>query len=271
MARINIEDRLHKDHRFIQLVIALKNIDTAIGCLVRAWMLAQKWYLIDDRMIPIDEWKKQSFPKELLESDLVQVIGDKVRMRGADDQFAWLIQKVEAGRKGGQKSRRKRKVADAKQVLSNANQPNPDANPLSSRSPSHSSVLSAPSGFAQDEPDEPDEESKAANRQAWEAYRQAYLTRYKIEPVRNAMVNRQIQEFVKRIGAKEAPDVIRFYVQHPKSFYVENTHAFGLCLHDAETLRTQWAKRHAITKAEITRYEKAEKRENLIQSIERGI
>lgn len=81
----------------------------------------------------------------------------------------------------------------------------------------------------------------------WEAYREAYKNRYREEPVRNATVNGQLAQFVKRIPADEAPLVAEFYLTHNDAFYVKQLHPVGLMLKDAEALRTQWARGRAIT------------------------
>ncbi len=100
MARINIEDSIYQDIRFHDLTKRLDGgIDAALGALVRAWSLAQKWYLKNDRTIPFDEWTKCRLPKEIIEVGLASLIDDSVRMAGADQHFAWLIQKSEAGKK----------------------------------------------------------------------------------------------------------------------------------------------------------------------------
>ena len=96
---------------------------------------------------------------------------------------------------------------------------------------------------ARNSPTRPD---KILNGKIWDAYSIAYLARYGTEPVRNAKVNAQISQLAKRLG-EEAPDVVRFYVGHSKSFYVQKAHEIGLCLADAEGLRTQWATGNKIT------------------------
>lgn len=106
LARINIEDALLHDYRFVKLVVKLDgNIEMALGALVRAWILAQAWYLKDDRMIPAEEWRKQQIRDEIITVGLAERVGDKIRVSGADEQFAWLIQRIEAGRKGGSAKR----------------------------------------------------------------------------------------------------------------------------------------------------------------------
>lgn len=77
-------------------------------------------------------------------------------------------------------------------------------------------------------------------KETWEAYSFAYERRHKARPVRNATVNGQLTQFVKRIGAAESPRVAEFYVYHNNQFYVQKMHSVGLLLADAEKLRTEW-------------------------------
>lgn len=84
------------------------------------------------------------------------------------------------------------------------------------------------------------------NRKIWESYSEAYFTRYKTEPVRNASVNSKIKQVGQRLG-DEAPDVAAFYVFHNKQFYVSNLHPVGMLLADCEALRTQWATGQTVT------------------------
>jgi len=103
MARINIEDSIWKDQRFIDLIIQMKNTDQALGSLVRAYILAQQWYFKNNRLIPLEEWKKQKLPDSLFTVGLATLVDDHwVKVSGSDDQFRWLLQKIEAGKKGGE-------------------------------------------------------------------------------------------------------------------------------------------------------------------------
>ncbi|WP_145956303.1 hypothetical protein [Burkholderia pseudomallei] len=86
---------------------------------------------------------------------------------------------------------------------------------------------------------------------AWNAYSEAYFGRYGAQPVRNASVNAQMLNFVKRVGKGEAPAVARFYVERCTSaHYLKRCHAVGLLLQDAEALRTQWATQRPMTATE---------------------
>lgn len=84
----------------------------------------------------------------------------------------------------------------------------------------------------------------------WEAYAQAYVSRYGTEPVRNASVNGVLAQFVSRIPAAEAPEVAAFYVRHNAAFYVRSRHPVSLLLRDAEGMRTQWATGRVSTSLE---------------------
>jgi hypothetical protein len=112
MARINIEESIFKDQRFIKLCIELGSLDLALGCLVRAWALAQKWYLTPDKKIPHEEWKKQSLPDQLISTGLAEVVDGKIWLKGADEQFAWLKQRSEAGRRNIEKFNERPLTAD---------------------------------------------------------------------------------------------------------------------------------------------------------------
>jgi hypothetical protein len=79
---------------------------------------------------------------------------------------------------------------------------------------------------------------KTKTGDAWEAYRQAYVARYNIEPLRNAQVNGQLSKIIDNVGADKAPDLCRYYLTHGKSYYVQNRHAIGLLLKDCQAVYT---------------------------------
>ena len=102
-----------------------------------------------------------------------------------------------------------------------------------------------------------DTELQAACRATWAAYAGEYRARYGIDPVRNAKVNANVKDFVKRIGHSEAPGVAAFYVCNvSEAFVVRGCHALGTLLQNAEAYRTQWATGQAMTN---TRAQQADK------------
>lgn len=85
------------------------------------------------------------------------------------------------------------------------------------------------------------------NNLVWLSYSSAYVQRYGTQPVRNAKINSQISQLVKRLG-EEASLVAEFYVYNVNErFVVQKLHPFGLLLSSAESYRTQWATGRSIT------------------------
>jgi hypothetical protein len=131
MARINIEDSLYKDNRFISLFMELNSVETAIGALIRVWSVAQEYYLKDDRKIPLEVWKKQGLNDAVLRCGLATEENGRISVSGADSQFKWLLQRVEAGKLGGRP--KTRKVDSITDRLATDNRPVPPetgSNPL---------------------------------------------------------------------------------------------------------------------------------------------
>lgn len=127
----------------------------------------------------------------------------------------------------------------------------------------------APIELVPDEPPKPKPNTEA-NRKVWDAYRQEYQKRYKVEPVRNAKTNSAVASFVKRIGEEEAAEVVRFFVWHNDAYYLKSTHSIGLALKDAESLRTQWLKGKAITMRDVRDFERQDGYAEQMRKIEAG-
>lgn len=84
-------------------------------------------------------------------------------------------------------------------------------------------------------------ERQEACRGIWTSYAAAYFGRYSTEPVRNARVNTQINDLLKRLGAEEARHVAAYYVSINDSYLIRSCHDIGSLLAKAESYRTQWA------------------------------
>lgn len=125
MARINIEDSLYADNRWLQLVIKCGCQYKAKGILFSAWALAQKNWLAH-RCIPGKAWS-QDF-EVLIEVELATRRADgTIYIKGSKKAFAWLEQRSEAGAIGGSRKSEKKTQAAA----SNGSK---GGRPLSSRS-----------------------------------------------------------------------------------------------------------------------------------------
>lgn len=96
MARINIEDKLFSDGRYL----ALKNIlgceEIALGKLIVSWKLAQTYFQKNGR-IPHKVFESAGL-LPIFEADLALKEEDGYYVKGTRDQFAWLEQKSVAGK-----------------------------------------------------------------------------------------------------------------------------------------------------------------------------
>lgn len=292
MARINIEDSLYKDRRFINLYIRLQSIEAALGALVRAWAVAQQFYTIDDRRIPRAEWDKQGLMNEIIEVGLASEENGRIRVSGADAQFGWLLQRAEAGRKGGlsrgkkshdipeevrcflRESNASADKAEAKHPPSGANPPSLTLSltpPLTHSSDSVSDSLAASEILAAAPKKVRRKESEAVielRRRTWEEYSSAYHARWTQYPVVNAKTRSQIKSLVERVGG-EAPDLARFYVRHNDSFFVKDCHPVGLLLLKCEGLLTQMRRDQPITSADVRQLEKTQAQVSMMEQLKK--
>lgn len=97
MARINIEDSLYKDDRFLELVLKTGNVYIAKGMMLTAFTLAQKYWL-SHRSIPESAWPKSL--NILIECNLATFDsnGGSIYVRGSSENFAWLDRSSKAGK-----------------------------------------------------------------------------------------------------------------------------------------------------------------------------
>lgn len=123
--------------------------------------------------------------------------------------------------------------------------PEPEPEPIQSRTRTRTRTRAGKTS-----PAAADAATVAPTRDVWKAYSEAYAVRYGAQPVRNAKVNGQLSQLVSRLGADEAPAVAGFYVGHQNAYYVNAMHSVDALLHDAEKLRTEWATKRTVTRAQ---------------------
>jgi hypothetical protein len=254
--RLNLEDSLLIGKRFEKLIIRLGSKRAALGAVVEAWIVAQRYWKACDNGIPKTVWRTEELAQELIDVDLAEDRGDFVYIRGSKDHFGWLRERTEAGRKGGEakaRNHREKSVAE----LSKTKQ----AVPSFSSSSSHSEEKKVPTGSAVASPAGP-----TLGSRIFEAYADAYQLRYGVEPARNATVNSQCANLGKRLG-EQAIEVVRFYVRHNRSFYVQKSHPIGLALQDAESLRTEWLRGEQVTGAAARDVERAQHNLNVWDNV----
>lgn len=112
MARLNIEMKIFADLRFVELCIDLKDRELAIGVLVNAWMVAQKYWAPDEKLIPLTIFQKLRGANFLLKCGLAVRRKKGVYFCGSREHFAWLIQKYDASYKSAESRRNKSPYGD---------------------------------------------------------------------------------------------------------------------------------------------------------------
>lgn len=122
LSRINIEDSLFKDDRFFELAMKLGSKTMALGAFMEACILAQKHYLTtdNDRLVPLTEWERNAILQHVLDAGLAERRDKGIYVSGSDEQFAWLIQRSNAGKKL-KAPRAKRPLTGVKRKLTEAN------------------------------------------------------------------------------------------------------------------------------------------------------
>lgn len=190
--------------------------------------------------IPLKEFEFIESYQDWIDCGLAHVSGGElVHVAGADRYAEFFSKQSENGKKGGRPKQSQKKP---KQTQTKPKKPSSSSSSSGSISSSSSDSLVSESSA---EPPNP-AVNFGLNAEIWKSYSDAYFARYGTDPVRNAKVNAQVSQLAKRLGS-EAPDIARFYVAHNKAFYVSKTHELGLCLSDAESLRTQWATGRTVT------------------------
>lgn len=103
-----------------------------------------------------------------------------------------------------------------------------------------------------------EKELQEACKETWKFYTDAFFNRYGTEPVRNAKVNGQIKQFVKRIGYAESPLVAASFVSNNTQYYVSRGHSVDCLLADAEKIRTEWATGNVMTNTRANQIDKSQ-------------
>lgn len=256
MSRVNIDDSLYKDDSFIKLIIKVQSKRIAIGMVVEAFTLAQEHYLTtaNDRLIPLNEWKRNGLADELIEVGFAEVQDKGIYVRGSKEQFSWLIQKQNAGIKSAE-AKKSRKPSKTKSKERNQRTLGPDerastddngSQPLTLSLPLSSSSSSSSSLFSPGALVSP--ESKTLGSRIFNAYAAEYKIVHGAEPVRDAAANSICKAIGKSLG-EDGPEVARFYVQHKDYNYVKAMHPLTLLKRDSSALRTQWFTGKTMTQA----------------------
>ena len=267
VARLNIEDSLFKELGFSKLTIKLGSRREALGALVEAFLLAQKHFgsIENNRLIPLSEWENEEIAKEIIECGFATINEKGVYVRGSDEQFAWLIQKSEAGkskspakleqlaaaRRSKSNKSSERKLNGSERDRTELNGSERDRTELNGSEPLTPTLplpltptlplSQTPIGKKAKLPS-----GKTLGSRIFEAYSSAYESLYGAAPIRDAKANSLCAQLGGCLG-EEGPDVAKYYLEHKKFNYIQALHPLTYFLQDAAALRTQWFTGEAMT------------------------
>ena len=228
MARINIEDDLWSDDRFLSLVEKLGNRASAIGAVVIAFKLAQKYWIPDQRPIPSVQFRSIPFASELTSCGLAieDEKQESVYIRGSENQFDWLIQRSRAGSKSKGK-----KVNGTERNLTGANGTKP-LTPSPSLPPAPAPSLALPPALFSKGSSDANASPPVVKSQAGlfiSNYISFYQDRYgaKARPALTGKVQGQIKRFLAETPIERACSLIEAYLKMNDQWFITKAHDFG--------------------------------------------
>jgi hypothetical protein len=120
VARINVDDGVFLDPRFKEFCKLVGSEELALGCLLKAWSMAQFFWRKNKQKIPYRNFTGLKHFEEMLSTGLGVKTKDRVYMAGTKDSFEWLMKLQEAGKRGGKRSAELRR--DVSQARANTNE-----------------------------------------------------------------------------------------------------------------------------------------------------
>lgn len=260
MARMNLEDQFWLD--VMDIINQVGDQDKAIGNAIRFLKFAQEKHK-QGKLVSEEDFKAKGFSEALIPI-FAKRTPSGIQANGADKHFAWLNQKIEAGRAGGKKSAQRKRDSKGRllkkedtsskihQAKPNGHQPSISIS--SSISSSNSTSQDSFAGVIENDDPPPRElvspDGSSPTAITWRSYKAAYERRWGNAPPWNAKTAGQLKSFVARIPSQDAPTVAEFYLTHNDRYYVKAMHPVGLLLRDAEKLYTEWKTNRKVTDQE---------------------
>ncbi len=192
MARINLEDSLFADPRFMKLCVKLGDELKAVGALVMAFRLSQEFWGNDRQRIPTDRWASLgSAAESIIEVGLARIEPSGVYVCGSEQQHEWIFtmktQRQAAGKASAEKRREKNEKQRAVESRSRAvNEPSTKSNETQhsySYSCSSSSSLSDSDSSSDSKNEESAEPSKADSTRPSRARTRGCVEAFASDPV----------------------------------------------------------------------------------------
>lgn len=116
MARINIEERFWTDPRLFELSKKMRCQWRAIGQCAKMWSVAQELYA---EKKPFTEliFKYHKFSEHLITCGFIERVNGELLVKGREENFIWLRESRDAGKRGGSASAKSRHSCDTHATL----------------------------------------------------------------------------------------------------------------------------------------------------------
>jgi hypothetical protein len=231
VARINIEDSVFRDDRFLNLVEKTGNRYLAMGLVFGAWSLAQRYWL-KHKGVPKDKWPDELDVLVDVKLARTDTNGNKY-VCGSREQFAWLDQKSFAG-----KSKSEKKVLAAQKNVSKARKSKQRANneptteqertTSSSSSSSSSSFSSSNSDSVYTPYGQKSEKPILAVNEIVAHYCELFKDRYGSNPAIRGKSAGILKRLTADVGEEKAKLFLTGYFSLPDAFLVKRKHPVEL-------------------------------------------
>lgn len=196
----------------------------ALGAVLLAWKVAQKYWCPDKKPIPPEIWESCGAGNELIEVGFAKKNGVGIYICGSEEHFSWWFKQVEAGRMGGLA-----KASNAKQTLADAKQNVPSSSSSSSNSNSKERRIRGGAVSLKRPPD-------SATRDVVKHYCEEYKTRYGGNPVVTGKTAGQIQCLLKTLSVGKVKNLISVYLQTDDPWFKKTKHRFSELVTNLEQL-----------------------------------
>ena len=248
----------------------------ALGALVMAWRMAQEYWVPSKKRIPIAKWSLLSAAQAVIDSGLAVLNSDGVYVAGSEEQFAWLFQRAEAGKKGGKASAaaRKTKGKNSKHRLSTAEAKSSETNPLTlSLSLSHSQDSSSNSEiYSVGEGASAAPEIKNPIGYFIGTYAKAYKSRYgeKARPEVGVKIQGRIKTFLEDTPIDRACAMIQTYCAMNDSWFLTKGHDFETFMQNLTKVGLKLDTGRAVTRSQLQQAERASNAQDQLKRIAEG-
>lgn len=226
MPRINIEDSIHADQGYQQLVEKFGRFQ-AIGMLYFAWREAQKFWVKGRLAIPLETWKSRGLVPELIDFGLAEITTGGVYMKGSEQQFSWLDQRSDAGKRSGEVRKLKSNIKDksptvVERSLNGRQREGNGSEPLTLTLSQSLTLKEKEEGKSKAV--EPSAATPPKANLIISVYCEAYKKRYGANPTITRKDSGQLANLLKSVGQDRLSQMLQVYLQMDDPWFKTRTH-----------------------------------------------